>query len=197
MAIPTRQQAVAIILELHASPRLLRHVCAVADVAAFLAARTAARGRPVDRRLVETAALLHDVDKLFPPRDPRRAGGHGAAGATWLTEQGWAELAGPVAGHPVGRLLDHEGDAAAWLAAAPLETLIVAYADKRAAQRLEPMAARFARWRRDHPDRDGSLGRAWAIAVELEHQVCGAAGVTPPTVGRLRWVGRATARARR
>lgn len=187
----------AIILELHASPRLLRHVCAVADVAAFLAARTAARGRPVDRRLVETAALLHDVDKLFPPGDSRRAGGHGAAGATWLTEQGWAELAGPVAGHPVGRLLDHEGDAAAWLAAAPLETLIVAYADKRAAQRLEPMAARFARWRRDHPDRDGSLGRAWAIAVELEHQVCGAAGVTPPTVGRLRWVGRATARARR
>ena len=120
MAIPTRQQAVAIILDLHASPRFLRHVCAVADVAAFLAARTAARGRVVDRRLVETGALLHDVDKLFPARDPRRAGGHGVAAARWLTEQGWAELAGPVAAHPVVRLLDHEGDTAAWLAAAPL-----------------------------------------------------------------------------
>ncbi len=187
----------AIILDLHPSPRLLRHVSAVADVAAFLAARTAARGRAVDRRLVETAALLHDVDKLFPPRDPRRAGGHGVAGARWLTEQGWAELAEPVAGHPVGRLLDHEGDAAAWLAAAPLETLIVAYADKRAAQRLEPMEARFARWRRDHPDRDGSLGRAWGIALELEQHVCGAADMTPATVGRLRWAGRAMARAHR
>lgn len=169
----------------------------MADVAAFLAARTAARGRSVDRRLVETAALLHDVDKLFPPHDLRRAGGHGVAGARWLTDQGWAELAGPVAGHPVGRLLDHEGEAAAWLAAAPLETLIVAYADKRAAQRLEPMAGRFARWRRDHPDRDGSLARAWDIALELERYVCGAAGVTPPTVGRLRWAGRAVAGAGR
>jgi predicted hydrolase (HD superfamily) len=196
VAIPTRQQAVAIILDLHASPRLLRHVCAVADVAAFLAARTAARGQPVDRRLAETAALLHDVDKLFPSGDPRRAGGHGVAGARWLTEQGWAELAGPVAAHPVGRLLDHEEGTTAWLAAAPLETLIVAYADKRAAQGLEPMAARFARWRQDHPDRDGSLGRAWGIALQLERHVCAAAGVTPGTVGRLRWAPQAVARAR-
>ena len=166
----------------------------MAEVAAFLAARTAARGRSVDRRLAETAALLHDVDKLFPPGDPRRAGGHGQAGARWLTEQGLAELAPPVAAHPVGRLLDHERDVAGWLATAPLEMLIVAYADKRAAQRLEPMTARFARWRHDHPDRDGSLARAWVIAEDLERHVCGAAGVAPTAVGRLRWAGRAGAR---
>jgi len=197
VAIPTRQQAVAIVLDLHPSARLLRHIGAVADVAAFLAARAAARGRVVDRRLVETAALLHDVDKLFPPGDPRRAGGHGVAGARWLAEQGWAELAEPVAAHPVGRLLDHEGDLAAWLATAPPEPLIVAYADKRAAQRLEPMASRFARWRRDHPDRDGSLGRAWGIALELEQHVCKAAGLAPTAVRRLRWTDRAIARGRR
>jgi len=188
---------VAILLDLHPSPRLLRHVCAVADVAAFLAARTVSQGRPADRRLVEAAALLHDVDKLFPPGDPRRAGGHGAAAARWLTEQGWPELAEPVAVHPVGRLLDHAGDVAAWLTAARPESLMVAYADKRAAQHLEPMASRFARWRRDHPDRDGSLGRAWDIGLELERHVCEAAGVTPTAVRRLRWAGRAIARGRR
>lgn len=187
----------AIILDLHPSARLLKHVCAVAEVAAFLAARLAARGWAVDRRLVETAALLHDVDKLFPPADPRRTGGHGRAGARWLTEHGWAELAGPVAGHPVGRLLDHEGDGPGWLGATPLETHIVAYADKRAAQRVEPMAARFARWRHDHTDRDGSLALAWVRAQELERYLCDAAGIAPADVRRLRWARRAMARAGR
>ena len=187
----------AVLLDLHPSPRLLRHVCAVADVAAFLAARSAARGRLVDTRLVETAALLHDVDKLFPLGDPRRDGGHGIAGARWLAAQGWPELAEPVAAHPVGRLLDHAGDVAAWLTAARPESLIVAYADKRAAQHLEPMASRFARWRRDHPDRDGSLGRAWDIGLELQRRVCEAAGVAPAAVRRIRWADRAIARGRR
>lgn len=167
----------------------------MAEVAAFLAARTAARGRTVDRRLVETASLLHDVDKLFPPGDPRRAGGHGQAGARWLAEQGWSELAGPVAAHPVGRLLDHDGEGPGWLDTAPPENLIVAYADKRAAQRLEPMGDRFARWRQDHPDRDGSLARAWLLAQDLERYLCTAAGIAPTDVRRLRWAGRAVARA--
>jgi hypothetical protein len=183
-------------MDLHPSARLLTHVCAVADVAAFLSARLAARGVAVDRRLAETAALLHDVDKLFPPGDARRAGGHGHAGARWLTEQGWGELAGPVAGHPVGRLLDHD-DEPDRLTATPLETLLVAYADKRAAQHVEPMAARFARWRRDHPERHDQLALAWARALDLEGYLCGAAGVAPAGVRRLRWAGRAVARAGR
>lgn len=196
MAIPTRQQAVAIVIDLDPSPRLLTHVCAVADVAAFLAARLADRGVAVDRTLAETAALLHDVDKLFPPGDERRTGGHGHAGARWLADQGWVELADPVAGHPVGRLLDHDGTSG-WPGEAPLETLVVAYADKRAAQHVEPMAARFARWRRDHPERHDQLEHAWARALQLEGYLCGAAGIAPAGVRRLRWAGRAVARAGR
>jgi hypothetical protein len=181
-------------MDLHPSPRLLTHVCAVADVAAFLAARLAARGVAVNRTLAETAALLHDVDKLFPVGDERRAGGHGLAGARWLTEQGWSDLAGPVAGHPVGRLLDHD-DEPGWPRGAPLEGLVVAYADKRAAQHLEPMAARFARWRRDHPERHDQLDQAWARALDLEGHLCGMAAITPAGVRRLRWAGQAAARA--
>lgn len=196
MAIPTRQQAVAVLLDLHPSPRFLAHVCAVADVAAFLVARLDARGVAVDRPLAETAALLHDVDKLFPAGDARRAAGHGLAGARWLADQGWTELAGPVASHPVGRLLDH-ADTEAWLRATPVETLLVAYADKRAAQHIEPLHARFARWRRGHPDRAESLNVAWPRAERLEAYLCEAAGVAPTSVRRLPWSRRAIGRASR
>ena len=52
-----------------------------------------------------------------------------------------------MAGHPVTRLLD--GDRyRRWAAFASREERIVAYADKRAGQRLESMDARFASWRR-------------------------------------------------
>jgi len=187
---------VAAILQLQPSPRFLAHASAVADVAAFLAARLAAAGAPLDRTLAETAAWVHDVDKLFPPGDPRRAEGHGAAGARWCVSQGWPELAEPVAGHPVGRLLDHQ-DTVAWLRSTPLEALVVAYADKRAAQHVEPMRARFARWRTAHPERTDWLEHSWARAVELEAYLCATAGITPSGVRRLRWARRTIARADR
>ena len=83
-------------------------------------------------------------------------------------------------------------------ATASLEARIVAYADKRAGQRLEPMAERFASWRRRYPsgwtdgaaaggvERDGvdlaeRHGKSWSATV------CGAAGVRPDQVRRLRW----------
>jgi hypothetical protein len=168
----------------------------VAEIAAFLAARTVERGHDVDRQLVETAALLHDLDKALPAKDPLRALGHGYAGAKWLTDRGYEELAPPVEWHPVTRL----GDDAAFerfRAETTLETRLVAYADKRAAQRLQPLGARFQRWSRRHPELKESLKRARKRAAELEAEVCELAGVTPAEVRRLRWVSAATKRSRR
>ena len=74
--------------------------------------------------------------------------------------------------HPVTRLADDA--AAARILGAPLEVRLVAYADKRAGQRLEPMAARFASWRRRYPFGSAdawsaeTLGRIDARAAELE-----------------------------
>jgi hypothetical protein len=93
-----------------------------------------------------------------------------------------------VATHPVTVLAQGASDP---LAAASLEARIVAYADKRSGQRLEPMAARFARWRTRHPDHAGSLDIAWKRARTLEQRVCREAGVAPAAVRRLRWSGRA------
>ncbi len=144
---------------------------------------------------MESAALLHDLDKALPSDDPRKVLGHGDAGAQWLVDHGYPELARPVANHPVARLGDDERYRR-WASFASREERIVAYADKRAAQRLQTMDARFARWERRHPDYGDSLVRARRRAERLEHDICAAAGISPAEVRRLPWVARAMATAR-
>jgi hypothetical protein len=158
-------------------------------------------------RAVEAAALLHDVDKL--PAGHVDGLRHGDGSAAWLEAHGWGELGPLVRDHPVTHLAE-DGDAAR-VAAAPLEAKIVAYADKRAGQALEPMAERFASWRRRYPPGSGVLvrrtgTRAWdeatfalveARAAALEREVCGAAGISPAEVRRLRWSRRALREAAR
>jgi HD domain len=198
MSIPDRRAAAALLLELDPPPWALRHARAVAEVAGWLAARIARQGTPVDRRLVEAAALLHDVDKLLPAGHPLRALPHGDGSAAWLTAHGHPELGSAVAGHPVTRLAD-DRRYRSWAGSAGREERIVAYADKRASQRLGPMDARFAGWaRRYGPGSDPATARrVRARAARLEAEVCRTAGVRPDEVGRLRWTGPALAAARR
>ncbi len=201
MTVPGRVASAALLLSLDPPPWFVRHVRAVAEIAAWLAARTASTGASVDVRLVEAAALLHDVDKLVRVKGPDgRPAPHGDAAGIWLERLGMGELAAAAAAHPV-TLLAAAG-AAPVLLAAPDEVRIVAYADKRAGQRLETMGARFAAWERRYPidpdDADGaeSVARMRSGAALLEAAVCGRAGVTPADVRRLRWTGRALAAAR-
>ena len=198
-------------LSLEPAPWLLRHSRAVAEVAAWLAARIDERGVAVDRRLVEAAALLHDIDKVLPGGDPAHALPHGEGSAAWLTAAGHGELARAVLGHPVTRLAN--GDRfRRWAAFASREERIVAYADKRAGQRLESMDARFASWRRRYAPARATARHAQAVRAEawdattfdavraraarLETDVCRAAGVAPGDVRRLAWTGAALRSAR-
>lgn len=202
---PGRVEAASLLLSLDPPPWFVRHARAVAEVAGWLAARIDARGTPVDRRLVESAALLHDADKALPPDDLARALPHGDGSAAWLTSAGHPELARAVAGHPVTRLLDGERYRR-WAAFASREERIVAYADKRAGQRLESMDARFRSWRRRYPSlevegvptgwADAEMQAVRARADRLEADVCRAAGVRPTEVRRLRWTGAAMRAAR-
>jgi HD domain len=197
MSVPSRAAAAALLLSLDPPAWHLRHARAVAEVAGWLAARIAAGGTPIDRRLVEAAALLHDVDKAIPASDPASDLPHGAGSAAWLAARGHAPLAGPIAAHPVTRLL--EDDAGRWLARAPLEELVVAYADKRAGQRLESMDERFADWRRRYPDgwTAADASRARTRADVLEATICARAAISPDDVRRLRWTASALLAARR
>jgi HD superfamily phosphodiesterase len=190
MTVPSRVDAAALLLSLDPPAWFLRHSRAVAEVAGWLGGRIAAAGLPLDRRLVESAALLHDVDKLIARGDPAAILPHGDGSADWLTRHGHAELARAVAAHPVTRLLDGERYRR-WAAFASREERVVAYADKRAGQRLESMADRFASWDRRYPGAWSEEQRraVRTRAVRLEADVCRAAGVRPDEVRRLPWTG--------
>ncbi len=183
--VPTRAAAAALFLSLSPSMWLQRHAAAVADVASFLAVGVQHDGHVVDRSLVETAALLHDLDKALPPDHPMRALGHGHAGARWLIDHGYEELAPAVDSHPVGRL--SVGSYDEWARTTTLEQRIVAYADKRAQRRVVSLDARFARWERRHPDQGEWLTTARRNATQLELEICGLAGVSPDGVRRRPW----------
>jgi hypothetical protein len=205
MTVPGRVDAAALLLSLDPPPWFVRHSRAVAEVAGWLAARIDARGTPVDRRVVESAALLHDVDKVIPLHDPARALPHGDGSAAWLTRRGHPELARAVAGHPVTRLLDGDRHKR-WAAFASREERIVAYADKRAGQRLGSMDARFRSWALRYPTvahdgrvpgwDDAGLRAVRSRAERLEIDVCRAAGIAPEAVRRLAWTGAAFRAAR-
>jgi hypothetical protein len=104
----------------------------------------------------------------------------------------------------VTRLLDGERFRR-WAAFASREERIVAYADKRAGQRLESMNARFTSWRRRYPPSADAHRGTWdeptfssvrQRAGRLEADVCRAAGITPDAVRRLAWTGPALRAAR-
>jgi hypothetical protein len=219
MTIPGRTDAARLLRSLEPPPWFVAHVCAVADIAGWIAARTRMAGTAVDQSLVEAAALLHDVDKLPTAGVPGHLR-HGDGSAAWLAARGLDELGPAVRDHPVTRLADDGW--VDWSRTASTEARIVAYADKRAGQHLEPMSERFAGWRRRYPSGPGApedvghrpphgggsstapTGPGWEDAIallverrarELEHDVCVAAGVDPGDVRRLRWSRRALRRA--
>lgn len=201
MSVPGRVDAAGLLLSLQPPAWHLRHVRAVAEIAAWLAFRAVAAGHPVNRALVEAAALLHDVDKVLPADDPIRVLPHGVGSAAWLTARGHGELGAAVTGHPVTRLAAPDADA--WLDRASGEELLVAYADKRASQHVLPMAGRFADWTRRYPEgvswHEWTGAEATAVrrrAERLESAACALAAVKPEAVRRLPWTGRALAMAR-
>jgi hypothetical protein len=198
MTIPTRAEAASLLLSLDPPDWHLAHSRAVAEIAAWLALRATVRANHVDRRLVEAAALLHDVDKLLPGTDAAASLRHGTGSAEWLRRHGHGELAEAVAWHPVDRLVDDGWEDLVDGRLGP-ETAIVAYADKRAGQRLESVDRRFAGWERRYPagwPRETSR-LAHARTRSLEARVCALAGTRPERVGRLGWTDAALARAGR
>jgi hypothetical protein len=126
---------------------------------------------------------------------------HGFGTAEWLARRGYPELGPVIAGHPVTRLADGKWFDE-WLATASPEAMIVSYADKRAGQRLESMAARFGSWERRYPPevRATRPHGAWDVATlaavraraeVIEARVCALAGISPAGVERLAWTARA------
>lgn len=194
MSIPSRTEAARILLDLRTPDRLLTHSSAVGEVAAFLAASISGRGGEINVALVEAAALLHDLDKALPATDPLKSLGHGDAGAAWLRDHDFEELAAAVGCHPVMRLADDDRYSGCIMLGG-IEQRIVAYADKRALQDLVSLDARFDRWKTRFP-KSSTNAIARERAKLLEQDVCAAAGIDPRDVERLAWVDEAMLAAR-
>lgn len=178
MAIPTSEQADSILASARLPTGIVAHSQGVARVAGEAAHLVAARGAPVDIELVQVAALLHDIDKL-ETRDG--SGVHGQVGAERLTAMGHAELAAPVASHPVTALLDDARFPRGW------PSVLVSVADRHVAgtflttdQRIDDLAARY-------PQHAAELAAARRPAHALEGEVADAAGLSvDELVTRLR-----------
>lgn len=141
MTIPSRQECLAIMKRESMPPHIQKHCFTVARIALYLGGLLNRNGVRLDLRLVESAALLHDIAKA-----PSLTTGesHGHLGAEMLLKMGFAPLA------PIVR--DHVYLDASAVEAPLTETVLVNYSDKRVkhdqvvtiAERFEDLVERYA-----------------------------------------------------
>jgi putative nucleotidyltransferase with HDIG domain len=178
VVVPGRDQALQLLDSLQLPDGIVVHSKGVARVAAEAARLVTAAGVPVDVRLVEVAALLHDIDK-----PETRAGGgiHGQVAAERLATMGWPELMAPVASHPVTCLLDDACFPRGW------PSVIVSVADRHVAQEFLTVDQRIDDMKVRHPEYASDLDAARRPAQALEAELSEAAGLeAAELVERLR-----------
>jgi hypothetical protein len=108
--------------------------------------------------------------------------------AEQLTDMGFAELAAPVASHPVTCLLDDRCFPRGW------PSVLVAIADRHVAQKFMTVDERIDDMARRHPEYAASIQAARQPAHALEAELCEAIGIEPDAlVDRLRAAWQASA----
>ena len=124
---------------------------------------------------------------MLPEDDPLKALGHGAAGAEWLRQRGYAELARPWRVHPVMELGCSRRRMRHGRTSAGLIGRVVTYADKRARQDVLSLTDRFARWHENYPD-SPRLDEAERRAQRWNAKSASSQVFRPSEVTRLAWV---------
>lgn len=141
---------------------IVRHSEGVRAVATAAARLVSAAGIAVDQRLVESAALLHDVDK---PEIATTGGEHGTVGAARLSALGYGELAAPVASHPLVCLLNDARFPRGW------PSVVLAIADRHVAQDFVTIDQRLDEMARRHPEHRVQIEAARRPAHALEREL--------------------------
>lgn len=168
MAVPDRSTALRLLDEAGLPDGIVVHSRGVARVAVAAASLVAEASIPVDVALVEAAALLHDIDKV----EIRRTGGeHGLVGARRVEAAGHAELAMPIASHPITALLDDDRFPIGW------PSVIVAVADRHVAQTFLTVDERLDDMQQRHPGYAAQIESARRPAHALEEQLAEAVGL--------------------
>lgn len=149
-----------------------RHSLLVAEVALFLSAGLNGNSCRLDLRLVEAAALLHDIGKLHSLQTGEN---HAVLGATMLD--------GAVDPAVAGIVREHISLDPSQVAGPITESLIVNYSDKRVRhdkvvsieERYEDLVARYAK---SH-SHEQSLRKKLELYVELEQTIFSHLSITP------------------
>ncbi len=129
--LPTRSEAVNLLVKVGCSPRVVRHCEKVSDLAVKIAETCQQRGFKVDASLVEIGALLHDIG-----RSKTHSVDHGIIGGDIARSIGLPEsVVSVIERHPGGGISREEARKLGWPAKnympKTLEEKIVCYADKR------------------------------------------------------------------
>jgi len=162
--IPDRQECLKLMERYGMLENIVAHSLEVARVALFLCAELNRRGQKIDSRLVEAAALLHDIAKTECLRTKED---HTKAGCRLLREIGYGKVGEIVAQH-------------VWLTgernpAAVCEEEVVNYADKRVRHdQIVSLEERFQDLKSRYAKSDGSikyLGELEKIIFAMENKI--------------------------
>ena len=130
-ALPSREQATAILRSNNCPDKVIRHCLDVADFAIKIATKVRNRGYPVDVELVEAGAVLHDLG-----RARSQGTDHSLVGAQMANELGLPQSVVNIIKRHVGAgITREEAQQMGWPEGVyepqTLEEKIVGYADKR------------------------------------------------------------------
>lgn len=131
--IPTREECFQLMNRFAMPEHIVRHSIQVARVALFLSTELNKNGQEIDLRLVEAAALLHDLTKS---KSFRTEEDHALSGSNLLTEMGYEKVGEVVSAH----IHLKKGETTSWVS----EKEVVNYADKRVQHdRIVSLSERF------------------------------------------------------
>ena len=149
---------------MHMLENIVAHSLQVCRVATCLVDHLELEGIPLDRQLVQAAALLHDITKT---RSFKTEENHALTGAQYLTDSGYPEVGNLVRQHV--RLDDYSEDKSL------TEAKIINYSDKRVLHdRIVPLDERMNYIMEKYatlPEHEQRIRLLWAKTKDLEKQI--------------------------
>jgi len=184
--IPSREECLRVLKEHHVWDNIIEHCKRVTRNALFIGNKFIENGHPVDLKLLEAAALLHDICKkdeieiirklnLDGPQiiEKIRSIGHGYLGESKMKELGYDELADLVKKHTMQYLLEEPE-----LKRSRDETLILTYADSLDVEgKVNTIENAFKRYYKRYPHFNECLEQEEKEMYKVEKYVLEKAGI--------------------